>query len=205
MNKYRVAELRKKRGWTQEVLAEKANITVRTIQRIENGTDVSLDTLASISNALLVPVSELFESIEEEAKEVEIMDMSKEQLIQLKYRQTITVSITLLVIAAILLVMSILGVEINELASDYNITLSWLAWVSLLLLLLLLLIGLANYYLGVKLNETLDQKYPLTKGIKLKEKKERFENFWQFFSIYWWMIFPIFGFITWFISFFNSL
>lgn len=201
MNKYRVAELRKKRGWTQEVLAEKANITVRTVQRIENGTDVSLDTLASISNALLVPVSELFESIEEEAKEVEIMDMSKEQLIQLKYRQTITVSITLLVIAAILLVMSILGVEINELASDYNITLSWLAWVSLLLL----LIGLANYYLGVKLNEMLDQKYPLTKGIKLKEKKERFENFWQFFSIYWWMIFPIFGFITWFISFFNSL
>ena len=201
MNKYRVAELRKKRGWTQEVLAEKANITVRTIQRIENGTDVSLDTLASISNALLVPVSELFERIDEEAKEVEIMDMSKEQLIQLKYRQTITVSITLLVIAAILLVMSILGVEINELASGYNTTLSWLVWVSLLLL----LIGLANYYLGVKLNETLDQKYPLTKGIKLKEKEERFENFCQFFSIYWWMIFPIFGFITWFISFFNSL
>lgn len=172
MNKYRVAELRKKRGWTQEVLAEKANITVRTIQRIENGTDVSLDTLASISNALLVPVSELFERIDEEAKEVEIMDMSKEQLIQLKYRQTITVSITLLVIAAILLVMSILGVEINELASGYNTTLSWLAWVSLLLL----LIGLANYYLGVKLNETLDQKYPLTKGIKLKEKKRTFRK-----------------------------
>ncbi len=126
-----MAELRKKRGWTQEVLAEKANITVRTIQRIENGTDVSLDTLASISNALLVPVSELFERIDEEAKEVEIMDMSKEQLIQLKYRQTITVSITLLVIAAILLVMSILGVEINELASGYNTTLSWLAWVRL--------------------------------------------------------------------------
>ncbi|WP_259683730.1 XRE family transcriptional regulator [Lactococcus cremoris] len=140
-------------------------------------------------------------SIEEEAKEVEIMDMSKEQLIQLKYRRTIIISITLLVIAAIILVMSILGVEINELTSGYNTKLSWLAWVSLLLL----LIGLANYYLGVKLNETLDQKYPLTKGIKLKEKKERFENFWQFFSIYWWMVFPIFGFITWFISFFNSL
>ncbi|UBU72177.1 helix-turn-helix domain-containing protein (plasmid) [Lactococcus lactis] len=28
-------------------MAEKANITVRTVQRIENGTDVSLDTLAS--------------------------------------------------------------------------------------------------------------------------------------------------------------
>jgi hypothetical protein len=32
--------------------------------------------------------------------------------------------------------MSILGVEINELASGYNTTLSWLAWVSLLLLLI---------------------------------------------------------------------
>ena len=83
------------------------------------------------------------------------MDMSKEQLIQLKYRRTIIVSITLLVIAAIILVMSILGVEINELTSGYNTKLSWLAWVSLLLL----LIGLANYYLGVKLNEMLDQKY----------------------------------------------
>ena len=76
--------------------------------------------------------------------------------------------------------MSILGVEINELASGYNTTLSWLAWVSLLLL----LIGLANYYLGVKLNEMLDQKYPLTKGIKLKEKKKNalktFGNFFQF-------------------------
>ena len=68
MNKYRVAELRQKRGWTQEVVAEKANITVRTFQRIENGTDVVLDTLASISNAVLVPVSELFESIEDEVK-----------------------------------------------------------------------------------------------------------------------------------------
>ena len=60
MIKYIVAELRKKRVWTQEVLADKANITVRTFQRIDNGTDVSLDTLASISNALLVPVSEVF-------------------------------------------------------------------------------------------------------------------------------------------------
>ncbi|MCU5754593.1 hypothetical protein OBG91_15515 [Lactococcus lactis] len=126
--------------------------------------------------------------------------MSKEQLIQLKYRQTITISITLLVIAAILLVMSILGVEINELASGYNTTLSWLVWVSLLLL----LIGLANYYLGVKLNETLDQKYPLTKGIKLKEKR----TFRKLLAIFFNLLvddFPIFGFITWFISFFNSL
>ena len=78
-----------------------------------------------------------------------------------------------------------------------------------ILIVLSILLGFLIYtnsgVIGVKLNETLDQKYPLTKGIKLKEKKERFENFCQFFSIYWWMIFPIFGFITWFISFFNSL
>ncbi|MEL0452257.1 hypothetical protein AAAQ13_00365 (plasmid) [Lactococcus lactis subsp. lactis] len=31
--------------------------------------------------------------------------------------------------------------------------------------------------------KTLDQKYPLTKGIKLNEKKERFENFGNFFNL----------------------
>ena len=47
---------------------------------------------------------------------------------------------------------------------------------------ILLLIGLANYYLGVKLNEMLDQKYPLTKGIKLKEKKNALKTFGNFFQ-----------------------
>ncbi|WP_032800561.1 helix-turn-helix domain-containing protein, partial [Streptococcus sobrinus] len=51
-NKTLVANLRKQKGWTQERLAEKAGLSVRTIQRIERGDDSSLETLGLVANAL---------------------------------------------------------------------------------------------------------------------------------------------------------
>ncbi|UYT10348.1 hypothetical protein OF800_10445 [Lactococcus garvieae] len=74
---------------------------MRTIQRLEAGEDVSLDTLASISNALSVKVSDLFESIDKEEREIEIMDISKEQATQLNYRKKKVTSINLIVTAII--------------------------------------------------------------------------------------------------------
>ncbi|MFM0829667.1 helix-turn-helix transcriptional regulator, partial [Staphylococcus epidermidis] len=52
MNKSKVAEIRKQKSLTQENLAEKAYVTVRTIQRMEAGEEVSSETLKSVSNAL---------------------------------------------------------------------------------------------------------------------------------------------------------
>jgi transcriptional regulator with XRE-family HTH domain len=198
MNKYRVSKLRKEKGWTQEILSEKSYVTVRTIQRLEAGEDVSLDTLASISNALSVKVSDLFESIDKEERETEIMDISKEQATQINYRKKKVTSINLIVIAIIFMIMSILAVNIVRYSAGYNTVLSWLVWVSLLLF----LIGGANYYLGIKVSEQLDKKYPLTKGISLDEKeREPIENVWQFIARYWWLIFPIGGFLSWLIPF----
>ncbi|WP_343073010.1 helix-turn-helix domain-containing protein, partial [Staphylococcus aureus] len=73
MNKSKVAEIRKQKSLTQENLAEKAYVTVRTIQRMEAGEEVSSETLKSVSNALDVTVNELFESISSSDKEEEIM------------------------------------------------------------------------------------------------------------------------------------
>ena len=56
MNKSKVAEIRKQKSLTQENLAEKAYVTVRTIQRMEAGEEVSSETLKSVSNALDVTV-----------------------------------------------------------------------------------------------------------------------------------------------------
>ena len=58
MNKSKVAEIRKQKSLTQENLAEKAYVTVRTIQRMEAGEEVSSETLKSVSNALDVTVNE---------------------------------------------------------------------------------------------------------------------------------------------------
>ena len=87
MNKSLVAKIRKSKSLTQEDLAEKAHVTVRTIQRIEAGEDVSSETLRSVSNALDVTVSELFESVESHEKEIELMEYSQEQQRQLNQRK----------------------------------------------------------------------------------------------------------------------
>jgi len=54
-------ELREKLNLTQEELAEKANISVRTIQRIEAGTKPKGFTLEALSNALGVSENVLLE------------------------------------------------------------------------------------------------------------------------------------------------
>lgn len=43
--------LRQGRGWTQEVLAEVAKVTVRTVQRVEQGEAASKDTLRALAGA----------------------------------------------------------------------------------------------------------------------------------------------------------
>ena len=87
MNKSKIAEIRKQKSLTQENLAEKSYVTVRTIQRMEAGEEVSSETLKSVSNALNVTVNELFESISSSDKEKEIMEISKEQQKQFNYRK----------------------------------------------------------------------------------------------------------------------
>lgn len=64
MNETRIVELRRERGWTQEKLAEECGVGIRTIQRLEAGSDASLDTLSMVAEALGVPVRDLFTTID---------------------------------------------------------------------------------------------------------------------------------------------
>ena len=60
----RVAELRKKRGMTQEQLAAQIDSHVTTIAFIEGGTKfVRLSTLRKLAQALNVEIKELFEGV----------------------------------------------------------------------------------------------------------------------------------------------
>ena len=152
MNKSKVAEIRKQKSLTQENLAEKAYVTVRTIQRMEAGEEVSSETLKSVSNALDVTVNELFESISSSDKEEEIMEISKEQQKQFNYRK-------------------------SELFTIKLITFSFIS-------------------------KKLDKKYPMTIGMKNRvsnRKSEPVKNGWDFMARYWWIVFPIGGFLSWLI------
>jgi transcriptional regulator with XRE-family HTH domain len=64
MNETRIVELRRERGWTQEKLADECGVGIRTIQRLEAGSDASLETLSLVADVLGVPVRDLFMTIE---------------------------------------------------------------------------------------------------------------------------------------------
>lgn len=57
----KIKELRVARAWSQEQLAELAGISARTVQRIENGEQASLETLSALAAVLEVKVIDLTE------------------------------------------------------------------------------------------------------------------------------------------------
>ncbi|MFJ7498743.1 helix-turn-helix domain-containing protein [Serratia grimesii] len=63
MQTYRIRQLRLDKGWSQEQLATIAGLSTRTVQRIENGEQASLETLTAIAAALGVQVSDLYQPI----------------------------------------------------------------------------------------------------------------------------------------------
>ena len=74
----RVKELRNKKGMSQEVLAEESGLSLRTIQRIENGeSNPTGDSLKRLSNALDVNPDELIDwTIKEDNKYLIFLNLS---------------------------------------------------------------------------------------------------------------------------------
>lgn len=61
----RIAELRVARGWTQELLAERIEVSTRYLQAVEGGQEnLTLESLAKIGNVLRVRVGDLFADAE---------------------------------------------------------------------------------------------------------------------------------------------
>lgn len=193
MNKSKVAEIRKQKSLTQENLAEKAYVTVRTIQRMEAGEEVSSETLKSVSNALDVTVNELFESISSSDKEEEIMEISKEQQKQFNYRKNELFTIKLITFSFIFVFLGLFGIFVGELEGlEQNIY--RIIWIFALFLSL----AIMYYFLNVFISKKLDKKYPMTIGMK-NRKNEPVKNGWDFMARYWWIVFPIGGFLSWLI------
>ena len=55
----RVREARMARGWTQQQLAEIANLSLRTVQRVEKQSVASNETVSALSAVLEIPRTEL--------------------------------------------------------------------------------------------------------------------------------------------------
>ncbi|WP_219336551.1 helix-turn-helix domain-containing protein [Alloscardovia macacae] len=80
----RIAQLRKERGWTQQYLASLTGLTVRTIQRMEAGENMSLETLRLLADAFGISVGELFDSVDDQprAEDIHRLDREREEVEQ---------------------------------------------------------------------------------------------------------------------------
>lgn len=193
MNKSLVSKIRKKKSLTQENLAEMAHVTVRTIQRIEAGGEVSSETLKSVSNALGVTVSELFEYVESSEKEVELMEYSKEQERELSYRKYEKKSLKLISIGIAIVILGLFGLFINTVSEDLQPVFGIL-W----LFLFFISLGSINYFLNISLMKKLDKKYPKTVGISDRNafQKELINNIWRLILMKWWVIVLVLGILV---------
>ncbi len=74
-----IKALRLSRAWSQEQLAELSSLSVRTIQRIENGGQASLETLSAIAAAFDLKVADLNAEMSAEPAQDEALNQKIEQ------------------------------------------------------------------------------------------------------------------------------
>lgn len=167
MNKSLVAKIRRKQGLTQEQLADKCNLSVRTIQRLEVGKDTSIKTLNIVANAFNVPISDLFEQIDEKEKREDIMNITNEQIQQSRNRENVQSLFKRLTIFTFIILMLVLGNFIEQ-QNGFSQTLETVVWG------LSWIIGFTviKFVRNIWLEPYLDRKYPLTKGMDVMKLKK---------------------------------
>lgn len=162
--KNKIKELRLSQHLSQEQLAEAAGISVRTLQRLEAGEDVSISTLNAVANALDVPVGDLFQhttSNEQDTKlqeaknlQVQMQQRHEEIAVFKKVYNAVYISVMLLVGAVVWTAQSFFA-ETGLIFINYILDVVWIVgW---------MFFGpLRKLIIATRLNKKLDKKYPMT-------------------------------------------
>ena len=155
MNESGIGQLRKARGWTQERLARRSGVAVRTIQRLEAGKGAGLETISLIADALEVPVRDLFVSVEDEDFQTRVEGLDARKSAQQAKRDSAAHGFTFLYQGVGLLV------TFATIVLVLTGALSWLGW---FIIPAYWVAGgyLFSFLVGVAINPWLDAKYPLS-------------------------------------------
>ena len=81
-----IKQLRLAKHLSQEQLAEKSKVSVRTIQRLEAGEDASISTLNLVAGSLGVKGGELFPTTDSDRQKVKIQSADEQLQYQLHQR-----------------------------------------------------------------------------------------------------------------------
>ncbi|KRL26130.1 DNA-binding protein [Limosilactobacillus frumenti DSM 13145] len=83
----KIKQIRLAKHLSQEQLAEKSKVSVRTIQRLEAGEDASISTLNLVAGALGVEVGDLFPKTDSDQQQVKIQSADEQLQYQLHQRR----------------------------------------------------------------------------------------------------------------------
>lgn len=118
MSENKIALLRKERGWTQDFLAEKSNVNIRTIQRLEGGKDVSLETLKSIAQSFNVQIKDSFVTLDDSKKSTVIIEENHKQDLQFSKWNSLQQLYSVAASSLFIIFMIVVGEIISDL--DFN-------------------------------------------------------------------------------------
>ncbi|QNQ80871.1 helix-turn-helix domain-containing protein [Lactobacillus sp. PV034] len=152
MKKNKVKELRLSQHLSQEQLAEKANVSVRTIQRLENEEDVSSSTLNLVAKALRVSVDDLLFELDPDEQQEKLQEQEDKRYTEFHTFKLFYSSIYIVIMLLIYTLISMLSISDNV----YDILeILWIGgW--------MVMIPVRRWLIVNKVNPKLDQKYPLT-------------------------------------------
>ena len=134
---HQVKALRLQRAWSQEQLAELASLSVRTVQRIENGETPSLETLSALAAVFGVSVTEL------SPESVTADDSLDQRIVDARLRLQQEARFYRSLITAVVVCLLLWGV--NYVTHPDN---PWIIWVVLLWGSLLAVRGLRLFFFG---------------------------------------------------------
>ncbi|MCQ2570273.1 MAG: helix-turn-helix transcriptional regulator, partial [Limosilactobacillus sp.] len=86
MSDNKIKTFRKQQNLSQEQLAEKAQVSLRTIQRLEAGEETNTTTLNLVAGALGVEVSDLASNDDSEQHQAKLADADEQLQLQLHDR-----------------------------------------------------------------------------------------------------------------------
>lgn len=169
MVKNKIRELRTACHLSQEQLAEKAQVSVRTIQRLEAGDDASISTLNLVAGALGVEVGDLFPHTTATQKQQAKIQSADEQLqYQLQARHEEFRTFKHLYNAIFIIVMMAWGALFPLVHNDIYSSLMGILWIGAWIMM-----GPLKKWLVIKqVDPKFDHKFPLTASRIDKDKQD---------------------------------
>ena len=168
MVKNRIKELRTACHLSQEQLAEKAQVSVRTIQRLEAGDDASISTLNLVAGALGVEVGDLFlhtDTSQEQEEKIQSADKQLQYQLQARHEEFRTFKH--LYNAIFIIVMMAWGALFPLVHSDIYSSLMGVFWIGAWII----MVPLKKWLTIKKVDPKLDRKFPLTASRVDKDKQ----------------------------------